>query len=319
MKRVVVFGGGTGLSCLLSGLKLFPIDVTAVITVSDNGSSTGVLKEELDIPAVGDVGKVLLAMSNADDALLELLSYRFSKSGTLHNHPVRNILMSALIDIKGSLTEAARYMGQILQIKGTVLPLTEDKVELIGESDGVSFVGEEAVSQNIRHIRRLRYDHDITVTGEVKQRLLDADLVIFSPGSLYTSIIPHLIAPEIGEVLKEIKAPLMYVSNLVTQPGETDGYDVSGHIRVLNRYLYLYDRHIEYVIANNAEIDARIIEKYLKTENKTIVHLDREKISAQNASVIEGNILSIEDETIRHNALKTAYLIFSYLMDETGA
>ncbi|MBR5970551.1 MAG: YvcK family protein [Lachnospiraceae bacterium] len=315
MKRVVVFGGGTGLSCLLSGLKLFPMDVTAVITVSDNGSSTGVLKEELDIPAVGDVGKVLLAMSNADEDFLRLLSYRFSKSGTLHNHPVRNIMLSALIDLKGSLTEAAKYMGQLLQIKGTVLPLTEDKVELVGESDTGAFVGEEEVSRNIRHIRRLRYDHDITVTSEVKQRLKDADLVIFSPGSLYTSVIPHLIAPEVGEVLRSCDAPLMYVSNLVTQPGETDGYDVSGHVRVLNRYLYLFDRHLTTVVANNAEIDARIIDKYLKTENKTIVHLDRDKVRAQGAEIIEGDIFSIEEETIRHNALKTAYLIFSYLME----
>ncbi|MBR0090904.1 MAG: YvcK family protein, partial [Lachnospiraceae bacterium] len=315
MKRIVVFGGGTGLSCLLSGLKLFPVDVTAVITVSDNGSSTGVLKEELDIPAVGDVGKVLLAMSNADEDFLNLLSYRFSKSGTLHNHPVRNIMLSALIDLKGSLTEAAKYMGQLLQIKGTVLPLTEDRVELVGESsEGSAYVGEEEVSRNIRHIRRLRYDHDITVTEEVKHKLKEADLVIFSPGSLYTSIIPHLIAPEVGEVLRASEAPLMYVSNLVTQPGEMDGYDVSGHVRVLNRYLYLFDRHLTTVVANNAEIDPRIIDKYLKTENKTIVHLDREKVAAQGVEIIEGDIFSIEEETIRHNAMKTAFLIFSYLM-----
>ncbi|MBQ6903570.1 MAG: YvcK family protein [Lachnospiraceae bacterium] len=317
MKRIVVFGGGTGLSCLLSGLKLFPVDVTAVITVSDNGSSTGVLKEELDIPAVGDVGKVLLAMSNADEDFLNLLGYRFSKSGTLHNHPVRNIMLSALIDLKGSLTEAAKYMGQLLQIKGTVLPLTEDRVELVGESsEGSAYVGEEEVSRNIRHIRRLRYDHDITVTEEVKHKLKEADLVIFSPGSLYTSIIPHLIAPEVGEVLRASDAPLMYVSNLVTQPGETDGYDVSGHVRVLNRYLYLFDRHLTTVVANNAEIDPRIIDKYLKTETKTIVHLDREKVAAQGVEIIEGDIFSIEEETIRHNAMKTAFLIFSYLMEQ---
>ena len=136
MKKIVVFGGGTGISCLLSGLKLFPVDVTAVITVSDNGSSTGVLKKELDIPAVGDVGKVLLSMANVDDDFVTLLRYRFSKEGSLYNHPVRNILLAALIDIKGNLTEATRYMAQLLNIHGTVLPLTEDKVELVGKSKG---------------------------------------------------------------------------------------------------------------------------------------------------------------------------------------
>ena len=123
MKKVVIFGGGTGLSCILSGLKLFPIDVTTVIAVSDNGSSTGKLKEELNIPAVGDVGKVLLSMANVDEDFIDLLSYRFQK-GSLNTHPVRNIVLAALIDLKGNLTEATKYMCKLLDIKGTALPLT---------------------------------------------------------------------------------------------------------------------------------------------------------------------------------------------------
>ncbi|MBR4413283.1 MAG: YvcK family protein, partial [Lachnospiraceae bacterium] len=121
MKKIVVFGGGTGLSCVLSGLKLFPLDVTTVIAVSDNGSSTGVLKEELNIPAVGDIGKVLLSMANVDADFVNLMGYRFSKEGSLHNHPVRNIMLAALIDTKGSLAEATKYMAKLLQVKGTVL------------------------------------------------------------------------------------------------------------------------------------------------------------------------------------------------------
>ena len=128
VKKIVVFGGGTGLSCVLSGLKLFPLDVTTVIAVSDNGSSTGVLKEELNIPAVGDIGKVLLSMANVDSDFVNLMGYRFSKEGSLHNHPVRNIMLAALIDTKGSLAEATKYMAKLLQVKGTVLPLTEEKV-----------------------------------------------------------------------------------------------------------------------------------------------------------------------------------------------
>ena len=317
MKKVVVFGGGTGLSCLLTGLKLFPVDVTAVISVSDNGSSTGVLKEELDIPAVGDVGKVLLAMANVDEDFLNLMSYRFSKSGTLYNHPVRNIILSALIDLKGSLTEAAKYMCDILNIKGTVLPLTEERVELVGESeDALSFVGEEEVSRNVRNICRLTYDHDIRITGEIKARIMEADLVIFSPGSLYTSILPHLIAPEIREVLAETMAPLMYVSNLVTQPGETDAYNVSDHVRALNACLAGDNRHIDIVIANNEAIDAYVLDKYHESENKHIVHVDAGAVQEMGAQIIAGDIFAIEDGKIRHNALKTAYLIFSYLMEK---
>ncbi len=314
MKKIVVFGGGTGISCLLSGLKLFPVDVTAVITVSDNGSSTGVLKKELDIPAVGDVGKVLLSMANVDDDFVTLLRYRFSKEGSLYNHPVRNVLLAALIDIKGNLTEATRYMARLLNVHGTILPLTEDKVELVGKSKGKKYIGEEEVSANVRNIRKLSYDHSIHVVDEIEDKIADADLIVFSPGSLYTSILPHLLAPEICNALEEAKAPLMYVCNLVTQPGETDGYTVGDHIRTLNRYLK--NRKIEIVLANNSEIDPVIAEKYNLTENKRIVPIDTDRIEKLGARIIEDNIFCIEEEKIRHNALKTAFLIFSYLMEK---
>ena len=312
MKKVVVFGGGTGLSSLLSGLKLFPLDVTTVIAVSDNGSSTGVLKEELNIPAVGDIGKVLLSMANVDSDFVELLGYRFSKEGTLHNHPVRNIMLAALIDTKGSLSEATKYMAKLLQVKGTVLPLTEEKVELVGMGSRKEYFGEESVSANIKKIKKLYYDHDIHICKEVKEKIKEADLIIFSPGSLYTSILPHLLAKEVVDALNASKAPLMYISNLVTQPGETDDYNVGDHINVLNHYLN--GRKIDIVIANNGEVDNKVKKKYLDTEGKTIVQI--EGVNDKETEVIADNIFSIEDGRIRHNALKTAYLIFSYMMDE---
>ena len=309
MKKIVVFGGGTGLSCVLSGLKLFPLDVTTVIAVSDNGSSTGVLKEELNIPAVGDIGKVLLSMANVDQDFVDLLGYRFSKEGSLHNHPVRNIMLAALIDTKGSLTDATKYMAKLLNVKGTVLPLTEEKVELVGEGEEGSFFGEECVSANIKDIKRLYYDHDVKICSEVKEKILDADLIIFSPGSLYTSVLPHLLAKEVVDTLKVAKAPLMYISNLVTQPGETDGYNVEDHIDVLNHYLK--ERKIDIVVANNGIVDERIRRKYLDTEGKEIVTLE----GVKDTKVIADDIFSIEDERIRHDALKTAYLVFSYMMN----
>ena len=313
IKNVVVFGGGTGLSCLLSGLKLFPIDVTTVIAVSDNGSSTGVLKEELDIPAVGDVGKVLLSMANVDEDFIDLLQYRFSKDGSLHNHPVRNIMLAALIDTKGNLTEATKYMAKILNVKGTVLPLTEEKVDLVGKGKDKTYYGEEEVSLNIKNIDRISYDHEVHVGMEILEKIKRADLIIFSPGSLYTSILPHLLSKQVLSALDEAKAPLMYVSNLVTQPGETDGYSVKDHMEVLNRYLG--KRMIDIVLANNAHIDERIIEKYFSTENKTPVLIDEALTSDPRVEIIEGHIFNIRNGKIRHDPLKTAYLIFSYLMD----
>lgn len=307
MKRVVIFGGGTGLSCILSGLKLFPIDVTTVIAVSDNGSSTGKLKEELNIPAVGDVGKVLLSMANVDEDFIDLLSYRFQK-GSLNTHPVRNIVLAALIDLKGNLTEATKYMCKLLDIKGTVLPLTGEKIDLVGESTGKEYFGEEAVSRNIRNISRLTYDHDIKIEQEIQEKIGEADLIIFSAGSLYTSIIPHLLAPEVRNALEETRAPLLYISNLVTQPGETDIQSVSQHVEVLNEYLG--SRKIDLVVANNGTVDEEVRERYLSSENKRIVQVDHDTLEKMGVQVIEDDIFCIENEKIRHNALKTAFLIF---------
>lgn len=311
-KKIVIFGGGTGISSILSGLKLFPIDVTAVIAVSDDGSSTGVLKEELDIPAVGDLGKVLLSMANVDDDFINLLSYRFHKTGSLQNHPVRNILLAALIDLKGNLTEAAKYMGSLLRVRGTVLPLTEEKVELVGHGKEEDYLGEVAVGQNIKDIDYITYDHPIKVNSEVVEKVLDADLIILSSGSLYTSIIPHLLSSTVKEALYASSAPIMYIANLVTQPGETDGYSVSDHIKVLNRYLG--NRKVDIVLANNGSVSSEISDRYKTKENKYMVDLDVDEVNAQGAQIIADDVIRIEKGTMVHDEIKTAYLVFSSLM-----
>ncbi len=315
MKKIAVLGGGRGLSRILSGLKLFPVDVTAIITVSDDGSSTGVLKEELNIPAVGDLGKVLISMANVGEDDIDLLSYRFEKDGTLHNHPVRNILLAALIDLKGSLTEAAKYMSRLLNIKGTVLPLSEDKVELIGRRKGDDIVGEVAVSKNVRDIDYLAYDHPIEVGQEVIDEIMAADLIVLSPGSLYTSILPHLIAPGVHDALEQTDAPIMYIANVVTQPGETDGYSLSDHISVLNKYLGSHK--VDIVAANNGVIGTEVSDVYRTKERKLIVEMDVEKTREMGARVIEADMVTIDEKgSITHDDLKTAYQVFSYLMGQ---
>jgi uncharacterized cofD-like protein len=168
------------------------------------------------------------------------------------------------------------------------------------------------VSRNIRSIARLDYDRDVHVGKEVVSHILDSDLIIFSPGSLYTSILPHLIAPEVVEAIGKSRAPILYVCNLVTQPGETDHYKVSDHLKVLNRYLGA--RKVDIVLANNGMIDPAVAEVYLTKENKTAVELDREEVLALGARLIEDDVVCIEDGSLRHDALKTAFLIFSWLM-----
>lgn len=316
MKNVVVFGGGTGLSHLLSGLKLFPVNVTAVISVADNGRSTGTLKRELNIPAVGDIGKVMLTMANGDQELIDLLSYRF-KNPSLENHPIRNILMAALIDQKGNLTDAIDFMCRLLKINGRILPNTEDKVELVGiMEDGTKIVGEENITYSDKKIKELKYDKKFNVNEEVLKSIKNADLIIFSPGSLYTSILPHIIVEEIKDAINKSKAKKMYVCNLFTQPGETDDFKVSDHIKVIEKYI----NHIDVVISNDKNIPYKTRQKYQREEEKDLVKVDKREIEKLNTQLISDKlyVFSKIDGTIKHDSLKTSYLIFSYLMDEVS-
>lgn len=314
MKNVVVFGGGTGLSHLLSGLKLFPINVTAIISVADDGSSTGVLKRELSIPAVGDIGKVMLTMANTNQGLVDLLSYRFDNP-SLENHPIRNILLAALIEQKGNLTEAIDFMCRLLEIKGRILPITEEKVELVGIAEDNTIInGEENITKSNKKIKSMKYDKDFEVNKEVLKVLKNADLIIISPGSLITSILPHLIISEIQEAINMSKAKKMYVCNLFTQPGETDDFKVSDHIKLLKGYI----NNIDVVVANDKSIPSKTAKKYEKKEQKDPVKFDKREIEKMNCKIISDKLYAFSktDGTIKHDSLKTSYLIFSYLMDE---
>jgi uncharacterized cofD-like protein len=310
MKNIVIFGGGTGLSYILKGLKLFPVNVTAIISVSDNGSSTGILKKEMNIPAIGDIGTVMISMANTDDDVINLLKYRFKENTSLENHPIKNLLLAALYDIKGNLNDAIEIMCKLLNIKGTILPITDDKVEIVGHfANGKKIIGEEQITKYDEKIENLTYDKKINVNPKVLKAIKDADLIIFSPGSLYTSILPHLIIKDVSNAIINSKAKKMYVSNLFTQPGETDNYTVSDHLKVLNKYV-----NVDVVIANNAKIPKNVSSIYETLEQKDIVKLDKKKIKEMGVDLIEDNIFEEENKIIRHDSLKTAYLIFSYLM-----
>ena len=170
MKNVVVFGGGTGLSHILKGLKLFPVNVTAIISVSDNGSSTGILKKELNIPAIGDIGTVMTSMANTNEDVKKLLKYRF-KNGSLENHAVKNFLLAAMYDIKGNLTDAVEVLCKLLDIKGTILPISDDVIEIVGHyDDGKKIIGEEQITKNGEPIKELTYNKKIKVNKKKKKK-----------------------------------------------------------------------------------------------------------------------------------------------------
>ena len=314
MKKIVIFGGGSGLSQLLKGLKLFPIDVTAVVSVSDNGRSTGRLRKDYNIPAVGDISKVLLSMSDCDNEIRDLMNYRFTKSKSLGNHSIKNLLLTALLDLKGNFASSLPILVDLLDIKGNVLPLTEDNVNIVGTTtDGKKLIGEEQITKSKKKIERISYSNEINVNSKVIEAVKKADLIIFSSGSLITSVIPHLLNKELNDEIRNSKAKRMYVCNLFTQPGETDNFKVSDHIKLIEKYLG--DNTIDIVLANKVKINSNLIKKYETIEQKDQVELDSDVLEKMGKKVLADKLYKIEDNAYRHDSLKTAYLIFSYLMD----
>ena len=313
-KKVVVFGGGTGISYLLKGLKNFPVDITAVITVSDNGRSTGKLRKEFNTPAVGDIRKVITALSEIDEPIKKMVEYRFHTSSDLDGHAMGNLILTSMLDITGSLKEAIASLSKLFDVKHTVLPISEDSSLTLMAKDksGHIIEGEEQITKAHHKIEKIYYKEEPKVLPEVVTAIKQADLVIFSIGSLYTSILPNIICNEVKSALKETKAPIMYLCNAVTQPGETDNYTVSDHIKLLNRYLDF--RKIDVVIASNTKIDKKIARKYATDEQKDPVKIDYAVIEKLQTELIEDDLITIEDNTLRHNSLKLSTLIFNYLM-----
>lgn len=314
MKKITIFGGGSGLSQILKGLKLFPVEITAVVSVADNGASTGRLRKDLNIPAVGDISKVMLAMSNVDSDTLKLLNYRFTKSKTLGNHSIKNLLLSALLDIKGNFNDSIPILMKLLDVNGNILPLTEDNADLVGiTEDNKKILGEEQITKCASKIKKVEYSRKIKINPQVLKAVEEADLIIFSSGSLLTSIAPHLINKSLVKVINNAKAPKMYICNLFTQPGETDNYAVSNHIKTLENYLG--NKGIDVVIANNNMLNKELVNIYQTTEQKDPVILDTDNLKKLGIKILADDLAKEEDGVYRHDSLKTAYLIFSYLMD----
>lgn len=313
MKKVVILGGGTGMSTLLSGLKNFPVEITAIVSVCDDGSSTGRLREEFKIPAMGDIRKVLVSLSETEPLVEKLLNYRFKTKSDLNGHTVGNLLLTATSNMTGNMKDGIDVLSKILNLKGRVLPLTEDNVVLIGEmTDGEKVVGEHNITGINKRIKKVYYMEEPKICEEVKNSIETADLIILSMGSLYTSIIPNLICREIIKSLDKSSKKIMYVCNMVTQPGETDNMKTSDHLKIINDYLGKHK--IDVVIANNGIISHEIATKYATLEQKDPVILDRNEINNMNTELIENNYVTIKDDVIRHNVEKLSLDIYSYLV-----
>ena len=313
-KKVTILGGGTGMSYLLRGLKEFPVDITAIITVSDNGASTGKLRKEFNTPAVGDVRKVITNLSGIDEPIKKMMEYRFKTSSDLNGHAVGNLILTSMLEITGSLKESIACLSKLLDVKHKVLPISEDSnLTLMGlDKDGNIIEGEEQITKAHRKFEKIYYKEEPKVIDEVLDSIKEADLIIFRMGSLYTSILPNIICKQVKEALNKATAPIMYLCNAVTQPGETDGYTVGDHVELLNKYLDY--KKIDVVIASNTKIDKKIAEKYESKEQKDPVKLDYGKLDKIGVELIEEDLIVVEDNVLRHDSMKLSSLIFSYLM-----
>ena len=252
-KKVVVLGGGTGMSNLLMGLKSFPLDISAIVTVCDDGSSTGILREEFNIPAVGDIRRVLVALSETEPLVMDLFNYRFKTTSDLDGHTVGNLLLTAATEISGNMSDGIEALSKVLNLKGKVIPLTEDNVTLVGKmKDGSIVEGEHNITLSKQKIEKVYYKEKPEVNKDALKAIKEADLILFSMGSLFTSIIPNLLIKDIVDEIDNSSAKIAYVCNMMTQPGETDNFKVSDHINMLNRYLC--KRKVNVVLANNVSV-----------------------------------------------------------------
>ncbi len=312
-KNVVVFGGGTGLSSLLKGLKQYPLNLTAVVTVSDDGHSSGRLRQEFNIPAVGDLRRVIVSMSETEPLVEQLFNYRFSTTSDLDGHTLGNLLLTAMCDITENMTKGIENLGKVLNLKGKVLPLTDSNVILMGKMEDDSIIeGECDITKSNKKIKKIFYKEAPKVNPKVLEAIANADCIILSMGSVFTSIAPNLICKEIIEQIDKSKANIMYVCNIMTQPGETTNFKASDHVKLLNSYLG--KRKIDTVIVNNGKLSENLIKKYETLEQKDPVIVDREELKKLNVNLVEKNFVSIENNVIRHNSAKLSFQIFSEIM-----
>ena len=310
-KKVVVLGGGTGMSSLLKGLKEFPIDITAVVSVCDDGRSTGRLRNEFHVPAMGDIRQVLVSLSETSPLVEKLLNYRFNTTSDLNGHPVGNLLLTAMSNMTGNMSTGVKALGEIFNLKGKILPLTDDEVTLCAKMEDDTIVeGEHNITECFAKIKEVFYKEEPKLNKDVEKAILEADLVILSMGSIYTSIIPNLLCKDVIKILEKTNVPIMYTCNIMTQPGETDDLSVSEHIEIINKYLG--NRKVNIVVANSGKIDENLRKKYETLEQKDPVLLDKENL--KDVKVISNDYVTIDNNFLRHDTILLSLDIFKYLI-----
>ncbi|HHY44828.1 MAG TPA: YvcK family protein [Firmicutes bacterium] len=309
--KIVAIGGGTGLASVLRGLKSLDCDITAIVTVADDGGSSGRLRKDMKMLPPGDIRNCLVALAEAEPDMTSLFNHRFAR-GALAGHNFGNLFLAAMTEMTGDFQLAVRTMSRILAVKGRVLPATLSDVTLRAEMDDGSIVfGEYAIPQVRKRIVRLSLmPPDPPALDEAVRAIGEADGIIIGPGSLYTSVIPNLLVPGIRDAIASSRARKLYVCNIMTQPGETDGYSVSDHVFAIERHA---GRLFAAVLANTAEAPEGTAAKYAG-EDRFQVRLDRACLVEKGYSVVAGDYLSRGD-LARHDSSKLAVSIMQFVGD----
>ncbi len=314
--KIVAIGGGTGLSTMLRGVKRFTSNINVIVTVSDDGGSSGVLREEMNILPPGDIRNCIVALANTEDMLKKLFGYRFD-CGKLKGHSFGNLFLAAMTDLTGDFENAIEQMSSVLAVKGHVLPVTKEDVyikavlkngnQVFGESN----IPKVCIAENSAVDRIIMEPSSAKAFGKCIDAIMDADLVILGPGSLYTSIIPNLLIDGITDALMSTSAKKVYVCNVMTQPGETDGYNALDHVHAIERHSA--KGIVDVCIANNAVLDEKTLVRYLSQRSEPVV-ADENSFKREGIQLIADNLIYIdENDKVRHNYIRLADIILSQI------
>lgn len=312
--KIVVIGGGTGLSTMLRGIKKFTNNITAIVTVADDGGSSGALRDELGILPPGDIRNCLVALADTEPLMERLFQYRFNEGKDLKGHSFGNIFIATLTEILGNFEEAVKESSKILAIKGRVLPSTLEDVRLSARLENGELIrGESQIPKIKGKIAKVFIEpEDSKPLPESLEAIKEADAIILGPGSLYTSVLPNLLVEGLTDEIKRSDALKLYICNVMTQPGETDDYKASDHLQAL--YDHVGSKIVDYILVNNERISADLIEKYRK-EGAQPVEVDLAKLNKQNIQVVQEPVIS-QSNVIRHDPEKLAKVIIDLVFQK---
>ncbi len=310
--KIVTVGGGTGLSTLLRGLKVYSSNITAVVTVADDGGSSGRLRREMGVQPPGDIRNCLTALAREEKLLTELFSYRFKTGDGLAGHSFGNLFLSAMTNVTGDFERAIAASSEVLAVRGRVLPATLTDVRLWAElEDGRRIEGESNIPEAGGRIVKIGCTpENPPALPKVIDAIHEADYIVIGPGSLYTSVIPNLLVPDIADAIANAQVPRIYVSNIMTQPGETDNYSVADHLRAIDRACGR--RMFDAVLIQRTPPSDLSLKRYASEYSHPVAY-DREEVMRLGRGVVVADIMDEDDDgLVRHNSAKLARVLFRW-------